>query len=131
MTTQFRRIAFALVVCALLSASASAGIKRNNVTFSDDVTVGDAVVKKGSYEVTFDDQTQELKILKGDKVVAQTKASFGEVKSSSKYKLAYTTVKDAEGIKLVSSVSVGGKYAIISSEKLAAAMAEAGRAGQQ
>ena len=131
MTTQFRRIAFALVVCAILGASASAGVKKNNVTFNDDVTVGDTVVKKGSYEVTFDDETQELKILKGDKVVAQTKASFGEVKNSSKYKLAYTTVKDAEGIKLVSRVFVGGKYAVISSEKIAAAMAEAGRAGQQ
>lgn len=130
MTTNFRRIAFALVVCALLGASASAGVKRNNVTFNDDVTVGDTAVRKGSYEVTFDDQTQELKILKGDKVVAQTKARFGEVKSTSKYKLAYTTVKDAEGIKLVSSVSVGGKYAIVSSERVAAAVAEAGRSGQ-
>jgi hypothetical protein len=130
MTTHFRRIAFALVVCALLGASASAGIKRNNVTFNDDVTVGDTVVKKGSYEVAFDDETQELKILKGDKVVAQTKARFGEVKSASKYKLAYTTVKDAEGVKLVSSISVGGKYALVSSERVAAAVAEAGRAGQ-
>lgn len=130
MTTAIRRIAFALLACALLGTSASAGVKRNDVTFSSDVTVGDTLVKKGGYEVTFDDQTQELKILKGDKVVAQTKARFGEVKSSSKYKLAYTTVKDAEGNKLVSSVSVGGKYAIISSERVAAAMADAARAGQ-
>ena len=130
MTTPIRRIAFALVVCALLGASASAGVKRNNVTFNDDVTVGDTAVKKGSYQVTFDDQTQELKILKGDKVVAQTKARFGEVKSAGKYKAAYTTVKDAEGVKLVSSVSLGGKYAVVSSERVAAAVAEAGRAGQ-
>ncbi|HEY9285363.1 MAG TPA: hypothetical protein VIP46_18060 [Pyrinomonadaceae bacterium] len=130
MTTHVRRIAFALVVCALLGTSASAGVKRNNVTFNDDVTVGDTAVKKGSYEITFDDQTEELKILKGDKVVAQTKARFGEVKSAGKYKPAYTTVKDAGGAKLVSSVSLGGKYAIVSSERVAAAVAEAGRAGQ-
>lgn len=130
MTTHFRRIAFALVVCALLGATASAGVKRNNVTFNDDVTVGDTAVKKGNYEITFDDQTQELTIRKGDKVVAQTRASFGEVKNAGKYKPAYTTVKDAAGTKLVSSVSLGGKYAIISSERVAAATAEAGRAGQ-
>lgn len=130
MTRPFRRIAFALVVCALLGTSASAGVKRNNVTFSDDVTVGDTVVKKGSYEITFDDQTQELKIIKGDKVVAQTQARFGEVKTAGKYKLAYTTVKDADGATLVSSISLGGKYAIVSSERIPAARAGAARAGQ-
>ena len=130
MRTAIGRIAFALAVCALLGASASAGVKRNNVTFNDDVTVGDTAVKKGSYEITFDDQTQELKIVKGDKVVAQAKARLGEVKSAGKYKAAYTTVKDAGGIKLVSSVSLGGKYAIVSSERVAAATADAARAGQ-
>lgn len=130
MTTQIRRIAFALVVCALLGATASAGVKRSNVTFNDDVTVGDAAVKKGSYEITFDDQTNELKILKGDKVVAQTQARLGEVKKAGKYAPAYTTVKDAQGTKLVSSVSMGGKYAIVSSERVAAATADAGRAEQ-
>ena len=129
-TTAIRRIAFALVVCALLGTSAQAGVKRNNVTFGDDVTVGDTAVKKGSYDVTFDDETQELKILKGGKVVAQTKARLGEVKSAGKYKPEYTTVKDAQGVKLVSSVSVGGKYAVVSSERVAAAVADATRAEQ-
>lgn len=130
MATPLRRITFALLVCALLGATASAGVKRNNVTFNDDVTVGDTVVKKGNYEVTFDDQAQELKILRGDKVVAQTQARLGEVKSAGKYKAAYTTVKDAQGTKLVSSVTFGGKSAIVSSERVAAATADAGRAEQ-
>ena len=127
MTANIRRIAFALVVCALLGTSALAGVKKSSVTINADVTVGDTVVKKGSYEVTFDEQTQELKILKGDKVVAQTQARLEEVKSAGKYKPAYTTVKDAAGAKLLSSISLGGKYAVVSSEKVAAAMAEAAR----
>ena len=130
MTATIRRITLALVVCALLGASAAAGVKRNDVTFSGDVTVGDTLVKKGRYAVTFDDQTEELKILKGERVVAQTKARFGELKSSSKHKPAYTAVKDAEGATLITGVRVGGKYAIVSSERVAAAMAEAGRSGQ-
>ncbi|HLL73903.1 MAG TPA: hypothetical protein VK421_01290 [Pyrinomonadaceae bacterium] len=127
MTATIRRIAFAFVVCALLGTSALADVKKNSVTINSDVTVGDTVVKKGSYKVTFDEQTQELKILKGDKVVAQTQARLEEVKSAGKYKSDYTTVKDAAGVKLLSSVSIGGKYAVVSSEKVAAAMAEAAR----
>ena len=130
MTTAIRRIAFALIACALLGTSASAGLKRNNVTFSDDVTVGDAVVKKGSYGVTFDDQAKELKILKGGKVVARTQARFDEFKDVGKYKVAYTTVRDAQGATLVLRVSVGGKYVLVTSERVAAAVTDSGRAGQ-
>jgi hypothetical protein len=130
MTTPFRRITLALVVCALLGAPAAAGVKRNDVTFAHDVTVGDTLVKKGRYAVTFDDQTEELKILKGERVVARTKAHFGELKSSSKHKPAYTAVKDAEGATLITGVRVGGEYAIISSERVAAATAKAARGEQ-
>jgi hypothetical protein len=130
MRTAIRHTTFALVVCALLGASALAGVKRNNVTFGSDVTVGDATVKKGSYEAVFDEETNELTIKKGDKVIAQTQARYGEVKSAGKYKPVYTTVKDAEGNKLVSSVAVGGKYAIVTSERVAAAVAGASRVGQ-
>ena len=130
MTAAIRRIALAFIACALLGTSASAGLKRNRVTISNDVTVGDAVVKRGDYEVTFDDQTRELKILKGDKVVAQAQARFDEFNGGGKYKVAYTTVKDAQGAVLMSRISVGGKYALITSERVAAAMADSGRAGQ-
>ena len=127
MTATIRRIAFALVVCALLGASASAGVKRRSVSIGDDVTVGDTVVKKGDYEITFDDQAQELKILKGGKVVAQTPARVEEGKGAGRYKSAFTTVKDADGARLLSGVSIGGKYVVISSGKIAAATAGAAR----
>ena len=130
MTAAIRRITFALVACALLGTSASAGLKKSRVNIGKDVTVGDAVIKGGDYEVTFDDQTRELKILKGRKVVARTQARFDEFKDVGKYKVAYTTVRDAQGAVLMSRVSVGGKYALITSERVAAAMADSGRAGQ-
>jgi hypothetical protein len=120
MKTRIRRITFALVACAVLGATALAGVKGKNVTFQEDLTVGDTLVKKGDYKVTFDDQAQELKVLKGGKVVAQTTAHTGEVKSG-RYKTVYTTLKAADGTKLLSSVDMGGGYAVISSERVAAA----------
>ncbi len=124
MRTRFIRIAFALAVCALLSTAALAGVKSKEVTFSADVTVGDTVVKKGSYRVTYDEETQELKILKGRKAVAQTKADLAEPKPGSKYKYDYNTLQDARGTVLLSSVDFGGRYAVINNEKIAAARSE-------
>ncbi|PYS78854.1 MAG: hypothetical protein DMF67_08225 [Acidobacteria bacterium] len=121
MRTHIQRIALALVVCALLGATALADTKSKNVTFQVDVTVGDTLVKKGSYKVTFDDQAQELKVLKDGKVVAQTTARPGEVKSAGKYRAVYTTLEAADGTTLLSGVDMGGKYAVISSERVAAA----------
>ena len=121
MRTRLQTIAIALVVCALLGTSALAGAKSRSVNFAEDVTVGDTLVAKGVYEVTYDDKSQELTVRRGDKVVAKTTASIGEVKSTGKYRTAYTTLKDSAGAKLLATVDLGGKYAIISGEKLAAA----------
>ncbi|MDQ3805271.1 MAG: cytochrome c biogenesis protein ResB [Acidobacteriota bacterium] len=65
MRTRLQTIAIALVVCALLGTSALAGAKSRNVNFAEDVTVGDTVVEKGVYEVTYDDKAQELTIRRG------------------------------------------------------------------
>ncbi len=121
MRTRFLQIAFALVVCALVAAPALAKVKSTNVTFTSDVTVGDTVVAKGDYKVSFDDESNELKVLKGSKVIAQTKASFNEKKRAGKYRYVYDTLKDAGGNILLSSVNIGGQYAFITNEKIAQA----------
>jgi len=124
MRTRFLQIAFALVVCALFAAPALAGVKSTNVTFTADVTVGETLVKKGNYKVSFDDETQELKVLKGSKVVAQTKANLNELKRAGKYRYVYDTLKDAQGNTLLSTVNIGGQYAVISNEKIAKVRSE-------
>ena len=121
MRTRLQTIAIALVVCALLGSTALAGGKSKNVNFDVDVTVGDTLIKKGDYELRFDDKSQELTIRRNGKVVAQTSASLSESKSAGKYRAAYTTLKDASGARLLATVDMGGKYAIIAGEKLAAA----------
>ncbi|HLM58922.1 MAG TPA: hypothetical protein VK422_22655 [Pyrinomonadaceae bacterium] len=121
MRTRLQTIAIALVVCALLGSTALAGGKSKNVSFDVDVTVGDTLVERGGYEVRFDDKSQELSIRKGGKVVAKTTATLGESKSIGKYRTAYTTLRDASGTRLLATVDMGGKYAIVSGEKVAAA----------
>jgi hypothetical protein len=121
MRRHLQQIAVALFVCVLLGTAALADIKSKNVTFQVDVTVGDTLVKEGSYKVTFDDQTQELKVLRDGKVVAQTTARLGDIKSAGKYRPVYTTLAAADDTTLLSGVDMGGKYAIISSERVAAA----------
>lgn len=121
MRTRLQTIAFALAVCALLGTSALAGVKSKQVRFDVDVTVGDTLIEKGSYEVTFDDKAQELTIRKGSKVVAKTSAALSELKRVGKYRPVYDTLKDSSGTILLSTVEMGGKYAVINGEKIAAA----------
>ena len=75
---KFASLVMALVVTVLFSANlALAEIKEKKVEFNRDVVVNGTVVKKGKYTVKFDDQTNEMTILKGDKVIAKSNARKG------------------------------------------------------
>lgn len=79
------RMVIALVVCALSGslALAKAKIKSSTVTFGVDFTVGDMLVKKGTYKLSFNEETNELTVLAKDKtVVAKTIARLENRKSA-------------------------------------------------
>lgn len=122
MKTSLNRIAFSLLVCALLNIVALADSMSKDVTFFVDLEVGDTLVKEGRYKVTFDEQTRELHIIKRGKVIARTTASLDEdAQQDKKKKLPeYATVQAQDGTRLLSRVDVGGRYAIIKNEKIAA-----------
>lgn len=120
MKKRFLNVALTLVVCALLSPVAFASVKTQTVTFITDVKIGDTLVKKGTYKAKFDDQSNELTILDGKKVVAKTTATLVEQKKSkSKYETIYTTDRDSAGNSLLTSVNMGGKFATINADKAA------------
>ena len=76
----------ALVVCALSVSMAFAGSKVRStlVTFGMDFTVGETLVKKGTYKLSFDEAKSELTVLAKDKsVVARTVAHLENRKTSS------------------------------------------------
>jgi hypothetical protein len=71
MKSILNRIVVVLVVGALSSAVALAKVHKHRVTFVNDIKVNNTLVKKGSYDVKFDDQTGQLSISKNGKAVAQ------------------------------------------------------------
>lgn len=59
----------ALVVCALAGNAALAKVKSKTVSIGVDFVVGNTLVKKGTYKLSFDDATNELTITAKDKTV--------------------------------------------------------------
>jgi hypothetical protein len=124
MKKNLHRIAFALVaLCTLLSMSALAGGKSKRVTFNTDVLVGDTLVKKGSYEVTFDEQTSVLTVKRGGEVVAKTSARLEEANGKSKASFIYRTWKNDKADEVLSSVKIGDRSALIGKDNAAAGSA--------
>ena len=63
-----------LMVGALTGVVAFAKVHKQKVTFESDMKVNGTLVKKGSYEVKFDDETGQLTIAKNGKTVVQAMA---------------------------------------------------------
>lgn len=68
------RMLVVLMVGALTSVVALAKVQKHRVTFESDMKVNGTLVKKGAYDVKFDDETGQLSIVKNGKVVAQAMA---------------------------------------------------------
>ena len=65
------RMLVMLVVGALTCVVALAKVQKHRVTFESDTKVNGTVVKKGTYDLKFDDETGQLSIIKNGKTVAQ------------------------------------------------------------
>ena len=63
-----------VMVGALTSVVAFAKVQKEKVTFDSDIKVNGTVVKKGTYDLKFDDESGQLSIVKNGKVVAQAMA---------------------------------------------------------
>jgi hypothetical protein len=70
------RIVVVVLVGALTSVAALAKTHKQRVTFENDIKVNGTLVKKGNYEVKFDDETGQLSINKNGKTVAQSMAKL-------------------------------------------------------
>jgi hypothetical protein len=70
------RLVVMVLVGAIAGGGAFAKVIKKAVTFSEPMAVNGTVVKSGTYEAVFDDQTNELSLVKGRKVVARTPAQL-------------------------------------------------------
>lgn len=68
------RVVAVLMVGALTSVIAFAKTQKHKVTFENDIKVNGTLVKKGTYDVKFDDQSGQLSVEKNGKVVAEAMA---------------------------------------------------------
>ena len=68
------RMVVVLMVGALTSVVAFAKVQRHKVTFDNDIKVNGTLVKKGTYDVKFDDESNQLSIVKNGKVVVEAMA---------------------------------------------------------
>ena len=74
MKSLVNRVLVVLMVGALTSVVAFAKTHKHRVTFENDLKVNGTLVKKGNYEVKFDDETNQLSVIKNGKVIAQATA---------------------------------------------------------
>ena len=77
-----------LMVGALTGVVAFAKVHKQKVSFESDIKVNGTLVKKGTYDVKFDDESGQLSIEKNGKTVAQAMNSAmpkGTAPSSPKY----------------------------------------------
>src|SRR5215208_7910438 len=65
------RMVAVLMVGALTGVVAFAKVQKQKVTFENDIKVNGTLVKKGTYDVKFDDATGQLLIAKNGKTVAE------------------------------------------------------------
>jgi len=100
------RMLVVLMVGALTSVAALAKTHKHKVTFDEDIKVNGTVVKRGTYDVKFDDETNQLSILKNGKVVAQAMARLeSRDKKANDFQLRSTN-KDNE--QKLTGVTFGG-----------------------
>src|ERR1043165_2043465 len=70
------RMLVVLMVGALTSVVALAKVQKHKVTFENDIKVNGTLVKKGTYDLKFDDESGQLSIEKNGKAVAQAMAKL-------------------------------------------------------
>lgn len=76
MKSMVNRMMVVLMVAALTSVVAFAKVHKQKVTFESDIKVNGTLVKKGTYDLKFNDETGQLSIVKNGKTVAEAMAKL-------------------------------------------------------
>jgi len=84
MKTILNRIALAFLMTSLAGISVFAKSTTETADFPTNVKVNGTLVKRGVYDLKFDDKTGELSILKGNKIIARTTVSLEKRESKSR-----------------------------------------------
>ena len=91
MKSVINRIAIALLVTSLASVSAFAKTQKATVTFETNIKVNGTLINKGVYDLKFDDKTNEVAIVKDNKVIARAPATIEKREKKSRVFLLHST----------------------------------------
>lgn len=90
-----KNLTLALTFCAVVSGSAFAGERSETVTFNRDVHVNGVLVKKGTYNVKFNDQNGEMTISRGKNEIVRATSRLEDRRSKAdKDELIYKQIND-------------------------------------
>lgn len=119
MKSLLNRITLALVIAALSSVMIFAKSRTEEITLTVSIRVNGTVVKKGVYDLKYDEQAGELAIMKGGKVIV--KASTTSAKRENKARrLELKSRGTGEGAELISVVFSGMDHDIVINNSQAA-----------
>ena len=109
------RMVVIMMVAALTSVVALAKVHKQKVTFESDIKVNGTLVKKGTYDLKFNDETGQLAIVKNGKIIAEAMARFeSRSKKANDFQLRSTVNGDEQQL---TGITFGGsdKDVVISS----------------
>jgi len=102
-----------LVLGLILGSFSVVGMAKENkkhVTFADPVMVNGTLVKAGTYEVAFDDQTGQLTIFKGKKMLATASAKLEKLEKDTGQVYGVWSGSGADDAKILISVTLKDGY---------------------
>ena len=115
-----------VLVGAIAGGVAFAKEIKKEVTFSQPVVVNGTLVKKGTYNAVFNDQTNELSIVKGEKVVARAPAQLEkrEVRDKAVYVTQQKEGNSTNPVLMSVTLKDGNQATIVNSGDINAASAQ-------
>ena len=91
MKSLFSRLAIALLVTSLASVAVLAKTQKATVTFETNIKVNGTLINKGVYDLKFDDKTNEVAIMKDNKVIARAPATVEKREKKSRVFLLHSS----------------------------------------
>jgi hypothetical protein len=101
------RVLAIFAISVLMGGLVFADEKGKDITFFGDITVNGTLVKKGNYKVVFNEQAEEMTILKGKTVVAKAPARLENRSAKSAETELKVTNKDSN--KVLRSITFAGE----------------------
>src|SRR2546426_7162078 len=112
MKTLINRIAIAFLIASLASVAVFAKSRKQSLTLQSNLKVNGTLLKKGVYDLKFDEEKNELSVLKNGKVVAH--ANVGSEKRQNKAQsLEFRTAGQGDDAQLVSVTFSGMDHNLV------------------